>query len=641
MPATQESALREEIAKLGEMLGETIRDIVGADSLCVVEDIRRLAWNRRSGQAEAARELDRLIVSLNNEQLRVVIRAFSIFLDLANLAEDRQRVRVLRERREQAFPDSIGESIPGAISQLKLAGRSAAEIQTLLDQLQIELVFTAHPTEAKRRSVRSKLRKIRQLLDAVDAERNRRLHDSADEQIRAELAKLWQTDVIRPWRPSVMQEVRRGLSMKPVLWNVIPTILRDFRLALAEEYPDDYLSVRPCVTFGSWIGGDRDGHPFVTPEVSEQTIIWLREAALELHLSACSELFESLSLSERQVPLAASLAKGVSAACDRWPQLEREVREIPPNEVCRRWLGMIHWRLRQTQSVNLVDADIAGMYASASELEADVTALLQSLDTAPCGQFLTGEVQTWLDQILTFGFHLARLDVRQDARQYRTIADELLRSCGLCVDPTVLSENERLGLLVDTLEKRVKFASDKLSNEARQAIALFQLLHRIMANFGPQALGGHVISMTHAPSDVMTVLWLWVQTTPEAVGELPDTNRSVLPIIPLFETITDLKKGPEILEGMFQIPAYREYVRQQADRQTVMLGYSDSTKDGGYLSACWSLFQAQQQLQEVAAKYEIALTFFHGRGGSLGRGEALPREASFHFRQGHSTVRCG
>ena len=248
----------------------------GIDSLQIVEELRRLAWDRRRGHPGAEATMIRFISSLDPDQLRVVIRAFSIFLDLANLAEDRERVRVLRERERPRIPTPVA-SPREAILRLKRNGKSASEMQQLLDRLHIELVFTAHPTEAKRRSIRGKLRRLRELLGDCDTQQLPAERQRTERLIRAELAKLWQTDLIRPWRPSVMQEVQRGLSIKPVLWDVIPQILSELRRSLDEAFPENAPQIWPCVTFGSWIGGDRDGHPDVTAEVTGR------------HLSGCGK----------------------------------------------------------------------------------------------------------------------------------------------------------------------------------------------------------------------------------------------------------------------------------------------------------------------------------------------------------------
>ncbi|NOY29889.1 MAG: phosphoenolpyruvate carboxylase [Planctomycetes bacterium] len=619
----QETPLREEIALLGEMLGDTIREISGSESLQIVEKLRRLAWDGRSGQSEIGPTTN-FIAGLDDGQLRVVVRAFSIFLDLVNLAEDRQRVRVLREREKSAYPGAPGQSIREAVLRLQQSGKSAIEMQPLLDQLHLELVFTAHPTEAKRRTVRAKLRKIRKLLGKYDIEQLPAEQNRFQGLMRTELAKLWQTDVIRPRRPTVMQEVVRGLSIKQNLWNVLPRIMRELRDSLVEAFPEEALQLRPCVTFGSWIGGDRDGHPHVTPEVTEETFVWLRQAALELHLSVCEELFDSYTLSQRQMPLDKTLADALAKAYGNWPQLKEELFGIPPDEVYRYWIGVIRWRLQQTRQVGLEDgmAFTEGAYTSSLELEQDVSTLHDAIAQSSGGEFLTGELKTWLDRIHVFGLHLARLDVRQDARQYREVMDGLFQNLGRCSEPESLDERGRQDLLKNGLrEGKVHFRNTveqaSFSQEAQETLDLFRLLHRVAERFGPEAIGGHVISMTSAPSDVLTVLWLWQQTAPEGASE---ESLACLPIIPLFETIEDLEKGPAILSELFNIPEYRDYLQKQKNQQIVMIGYSDSTKDGGYLTACWSVYKAQQQLQQVASELGVELTFFHGRGGSLGRG---------------------
>ncbi len=613
-------ALREEISELGAMLGRTIQEIAGTENFQLVETIRRLARDRRTADRGEGKQLQQLLSSLNEDQLRIVIRAFTIFLDLANLAEDRQRIHVLRDRARQVYPRPRGESVEDAVLQLKAAGRSVREMQQLLDQLQIELVVTAHPTEAKRRSVRGKLRRIRGLLNKTNAEllpaelaRNRQLLEN-------ELTKLWLTDFIRPWRPTVLQEVQRGLSIKPVLWDVTPRMLGELRTALAKAFPGHSFVVRPCVTFGSWIGGDRDGHPHVTAKVTEQTILWLRQAALEFHLAACRDLFDSLSLSRRQIGNVDDLESRISAARQRWPQLENDLGEIPPHEVFRWWLGIIRWRLQQTQRVQLDSFRIEGGYVSPSDLDADVSRLQEAVVSVQHGK-LAEEIAFWLDQIRVFGFHLARLDVRQDSRPYKTVMNELLEGAGLCADALKLTEAERQELLAGSCAEAAKLniKASALSEEARETLSLFRLLRRVVRAFGLQALGGHVVSMTHAPSDVLTVLWLWEYTNLDQ-GTQTAARGDRLPIIPLFETIDDLQRAPDIFATLLSIPFYREYLRQQQNRQTIMLGYSDSTKDGGYLSACWSLYRSQRQLHEVASREGIELTFFHGRGGSLGRG---------------------
>lgn len=616
---TLENTLREEIAFLGERLGRTIEMLVGHESFELVEQVRKLAWERRTRPSDAVSELMRLIQQMECDQLRVVIRAFTIFFDLANLAEDRQRMRILRQRERTSHPRPRSESIAAAMEQLCQAGAPSSEIESLLDGLLLDLVFTSHPTEAKRRSVRRKLRRMRELMDRLETDQTPAERAATESAIEAELAKLWQTDFIRPWRPSVIQEVKRGLSVKPILWQVVPQLLSDLRNSAADVYSPTIELQRSCLRFGSWIGGDRDGHPGVTPEITEQAIVWLRETAIDYQIKACRDLFESLSLSQRQLDYGPELNSGIYAAREHWPQLEVELADIPPDEVCRRWIGVMHWRLRQTRRVSLDHADVEGAYCSAQELARDAATLLDAVNKSPAAELLSGEVQAWLDRIDTFGFHLANLDVRQDSRKYRGAVDELLQAAGLCDAPQDLDETGRVAMLTRTITLRLQVVCQELTEETQEAIALFRLLHRVHGSFGCKALGGHVISMTNAPSDVVSVLWLWRQAAPSALGSMLGDS-APLPIIPLFETIDDLQNGPEILDRLLELPVYREYLRGQHDEQTIMLGYSDSTKDGGYLTACWSAQRAQQELTEVAQRHGVRLTFFHGRGGSLGRG---------------------
>ena len=618
-----ESELRAEIGFLGAILGDTIRQFAGDEGFEIVEELRRLAWDRRSGREHAEQRMTERIASLDHEQVRIVTRAFSVFLDLLNVVEDRHRVRILRKRARNAYPEPRNESIRDAIAELKRSGKSAQDVQSVLDRLHIELVFTAHPTDAKRRSVRRKLTEIRHLMTSRDGDLLPEEAARVEDDLRSEIAKLWQTDFIRPWRPTVMQEVARGLSIKPVLWNEVPRIAEELRRAAKENY-EDVVPQNPCVTFGSWIGGDRDGHPGVTAEITKQTATWLRREAIRFHLSACDSLFDSLSLSTRQTHFPESLQQSVLQMRSQYPVLDERLSSLPPGEVCRHWLSIVRWRLEQTAQVTLdrevgtsepVDDVTEGAYQSSCELAGDVGVLGTALSDSPGGGYAMDELRAWQAQIDTFGFHLARLDVRQNAKVYREVIGEILREHDLCPDYSSVREAERVRLLSESLGRGLSISDDKASPMTQETLRMFVALESIAEHYSPTAIGAHVISMTAAPSDVLAVLWFSSQM---AAGG--GTALARPPIAPLLETIEDLKAGPAILEGMLEIPAYREYLRGHNDHQIIMLGYSDSTKDGGYLSACWSLYRAQQELVDVADKQGVQITFFHGRGGSLGRG---------------------
>ena len=614
--------LRREIDKLGRLCGDTIRQMAGDDQFQLVEQLRLLVRRMHQGDETADGEIRTLLAGMDERELKVVTRGFTIFLELANLAEDRRRVRVLRDRSRSAYPEAAQETVGAAIAEYHRQGFSSADVQKYVDALRMELVLTAHPTEAKRRAVRRLLGEIRTVLAEADAEdllpSEQRLLDI---RLEAQLSKLWQTDFIRPWRPTVMQEVLRGLRIKDVLWKEVPHLINDLRDALAKHYPKVKLSNHPLVQYGSWIGGDRDGNPFVTAEVTEKTIAYLREQALSSHLECCERLTNSLSLSDRQTPAASCLIDAIAAAGQRWPEIQEQIAKLPPLEAYRRWLYIVHWRLSQTAQAQLdrSESPTAGAYAAGEQLYNDVDIMAQSLLETGNEKLIVTDVQPWLDQIQAFGLHLARLDIRQDSGVYRAVIDEILSKTGLAPQIESLDEVQRRRALIETMGKPFDLDLDSCSDETRETLALFTVLRRVVRSCGMSAIGEHILSMTRVPSDLLTIMWLWRWS--ECIEGGDDSDSSMLiPVVPLFETIHDLQQAPGTMRDLLSEPTYREYLQQQADHQVVMIGYSDSAKDGGYLAAQWELQSAQHRLMEVADQFGVNLTFFHGRGGSLARG---------------------
>jgi phosphoenolpyruvate carboxylase len=612
--------LRREIDQLGRMFGDVIRRFEGETAFALIEDVRRLARWTTECDAAAAGQLRGLLRGLSLEELRVIVRAFSTFLELANLAEDRQRVRTLRRREEESHPLPAKESVPAAIESLRQRNLSAADVQSLLDRIHVELVFTAHPTEAKRKSLRSKLRAIRELLAEIETPGllpSETEHLGAE--LRGELIKLWQTDFIRPSRPTVSLEVHRGLSFQPVLWATVPKVFRDLREATSASFAGSEIEIPQVLSFGSWMGGDRDGHPFVTAEITAQTCQWLRSAAIASHLELRRALADSLSISRRQSPACDRLEERIAMALDEWPDLVGELEGHGIQESYRRWLRVVRWRLERTAVVELNGHSPAGCYHSAEEFTADVRAIRDVLVAEGNTEVATNEVQTWLDQIAVFGFHTARLDIRQHAAVYREVMEAIWRSAGLILQDGVPAEQERQRLLSGEFDPRSANMPAEPDAKTAETLALFQTLRRVARRFGMSALGGHIVSMTREPSDLLTVLWLWKWSEQTDGGDPRDAELR-LPIVPLFETISDLERASDILGTLLENSVYRDWLRALGNRQIVMIGYSDSTKDGGYLAACWNLQRVQTELHRVAAAHGVKLTFFHGRGGSLGRG---------------------
>ena len=602
---------RDEIGFLGSILGDTIREHSGQHAFELVERIRRLSWLRRTGDSAAALELQQVFAELDETQIRVVIRAFTIFLDLLNLVEDRTRTQVLRQRSESSFPGGRAESIGQAFETLRERGLSSSEFQDLLNALSIELVFTAHPTEAKRRSVRRKLRTVRRLLSQYHEETFEFRKHQIESEIYRELALLWQTNFIRPWRPSVMQEVERGLSITSVLWDIIPLIDGEIRHECEQKLGGEAKPARPAILFGSWIGGDRDGHPGVTADVTAETLTWLRREAIQNHLKTCDHLFHTYTVSNRQVDYSDELQSAIQSTLADHPDLESHIAPIPPGELVRRWLATIRWKLQRSLDDSILD--LTSCYANATSLLGDLQVLIDAVKRTQIASRIIRPLLDWRSQIETFGFHLAKLDIRQNSSVYRSVVNELLQKTGACNDPQSLDEEARCGLLTQATPQLPKDA--EFSDETKEILNLFSVLHDQAQAQGVNSMGSQIVSMTSLASDILSVGWIWRLTKPAA-----SDGQAVPPLVPLLETVDDLQSGPDILRRLFSIPAYREQLAEVGNRQMIMLGYSDSTKDGGYLSACWALHECQRSLTEVAAEHDVLLTFFHGRGGSLGRG---------------------
>lgn len=623
--------LHEEVNALDDVLQQVIAELAGDGAVALVRTVRELAQRRRAGEPEAERELIRCIEHADDEALSALIHALILYFDLANLSEDRHRVRVLREREQKGHPAARAESIAEAIERLCEAGLDADEMQALLNRLAIELVFTAHPTEAKRKSLREKIRDLRgHMREMDDSSLLPREREQLWRRVRYDLIALWQTDFLRDRKPSVLEEVNRSLFFATTLWDVVPRLYDDFRDALDRAYPHADLAVPPFLKFATWIGGDRDGNPNVTAPVTQQTLVSMRQAALKRHVLQCAAVRRSLSVSDGKIAVSSDLKQALAGAVGRWPHLAELIAPISHRESCRRWLRVVQWRLEQTSLAEPFARPPEGAYAGSAELTHDVELLHRTLLNNVAGNRMAGHVREWLCQIDVFGFHLMRLDVRQESSWYHGVMGEILAHAGVTSEYAELDERGRQMALTTSMPWKADLDTAQLSESAHEAINLFRLLAETIAMNGETSLGALIVSMTHQPSDVLAVLWLshWAGVRAGLDAALP------MPIVPLFETIQDLRGAPMTLASMLDLPAWAAHVKRDGGRQIIMIGYSDSTKDGGYLTASWELYKAQTELTTVARSRNVRPVFFHGRGGSLGRGGgpaargilSLPRE---------------
>ncbi|MBA1148507.1 phosphoenolpyruvate carboxylase [Ectothiorhodospiraceae bacterium WFHF3C12] len=591
MPGKRTDApLREDIRLLGGLLGETLKEQGGDHVYETVETIRTLAKEARSGDAEAAARLENELQSLPDELIMPVVRAFSQFLNLANIAEQHHRVR--RSRAWLKDPDS--EPLRGSMEEVfdRLGGElDVDELYQTICSLDIELVLTAHPTEVTRRTLLQKYNRIAELLDRRD--RVDATPDEAEDvmqSLRREVVSAWHTDEIRRRRPSPLDEVRWGMTvMEQTLWNVVPRYMRRLDQILRERTGKPLpLDVAP-IRFGSWMGGDRDGNPRVTHRVTREACLLGRWMATTLYERELDRLIDELSLQCADDEL-------VERANDAW-------------EPYRTMLKRVRARVRMTRS--WVDARLEGrrppegdIYLRAADLKEALLTCYHSLQHAGAGVVADGRLLDLIRRVTVFGVTLMRLDIRQEASRHTDLMDEITQAIGLG-SYREWDEQTRQAFLIAELENPRPLIPRDFAPEAEAQEVLDTF--RAIADITPEALGAYVISMAANPSDILAVALLQKEAG----------VRQYLRVVPLFETLDDLNGAEACMERLVQIPWYRAHI---AGHQEVMIGYSDSGKDAGHLSAAWALYQTQEKLVQMALRQGIKLTLFHGRGGSIGRG---------------------
>ena len=625
--------LSEDIHLLGDLLGQVLRRQAGIELFDLEERIRALTKARRAdeqGDPEADRYLQSLIDSLDLPEADAAARAFTSYFDLINVAEDVQRARALRGREHDVHPAPIPGSVGEAVAQLKDLGAGDWDMQALVDGLRIELVFTAHPTEAKRRSVLSKLRRIAGALTAL--ERRDLLpgeRSALIDGVRAEITSLWLTDRSRTAAPTVTDEVRTTLyHFEETIWEALPGVYRALADALAAHYPE----VKPpkrFLTFGSWVGGDRDGNPNVTTAVTAEALRLHRGLAVRLHHAAAVRLERSLSLSDRLVDPDAGTRAALEAAAQAVSTEARRLLERYPNEPFRLLAAGLAAGLEAALNDPDVPARLLGREAPQTpgfRTRTDLTAPLKEIDrllrAGRAGVIADFELRGPLYEAEAFGLHVARLDVRQYSDVHDAVLAELFRRLEIHTDYAGVPAPEKIALLSKLLEEPPEdLTAEGLSEGALESLELFAVIRRAMEIYGPETIGAYIISFVQSAEDVLAVLLLayWSGLALHGEGGSGDAKPS-LPIAPLFETRDDLRRAPETMAALLAQPAYRRHLEALGGEQMVMIGYSDSNKDAGYLTGRWELYQAQEALSKWARAEGIRLTFFHGRGGTIARG---------------------
>ena len=599
--------LRADIRRLSTQLGESISRNVNAEFLEQVERVRTLARSTRSGDEAAGSELTSTIGESSDVEAILLVRAFTIYFHLANEAEQVHRVEALRQETEESGQlfDTFAKIDAAEIDKDLLAERLA--------DIEYRPVFTAHPTEASRRTVLEKRAEIAELLsqrvgatEAQEARIDRRTGEIID--------LLWMSDELRQVKPTPVDEAR----------SIIFYVERLVELALPSFWDDlDHCAdargisldeSRPPIRFGNWVGGDRDGNPFVTPAVTDEVLNLQRQRALRLLRTAVQRLATDLSVSGTIRPITPEMTEWLEEAATQLPTVMAGISPLISDEPYRIAATIIDGRLSRTEQ------NRDGGYAHPDEFRADLDQLHESLVASGASLIADGALRRVRQLAATIGFHLATLDIRQHTKFHQAAMGELFETVGVTYPE---DRTERIALLEAELASNRPFAPAGVPNLGGETLELFAMLRRQMDRLGDQIIESYIVSMTTGPDDLLAPVLL-----AREVG-LIDLGRDIARIgfVPLFETIDDLRILGPVMRQLLDNPQYRQIVELRGGVQEIMVGYSDSNKDGGIATSQWEIHKALRTVRELAAEYDIEVPVFHGRGGTVGRGGGPTHDA--------------
>jgi phosphoenolpyruvate carboxylase len=603
----KDQALRDDVRTLGSMVGDLIREQCGDELYLFVEEARLRSIRRREGNEKPGEGLAELVGGLETEEALQVIRSFSTYFQMVNTAE---KVHRIRRRREYLL--KVGHYQPGGLEdsliKLKASGMGVDDVDSLINSLSIEPVFTAHPTEPTRRTILRKEQNIvRHLVDLLNPTMTPQETHAALQNIRLLVTTGWQTDEHPSESMTVADELEHVLFfVTDVLYRAIPPFYEDIEHAVEHVYGEEGKSfhAQPIVNFASWVGGDMDGNPNVNAKTIRETMARQRALILDRYYKECGVLSNKLSQSTERALFNNTMLAKIEEYHGVFQQAFHAVPMRHRNMPYRVFLRLIQQRLQSTY-----DDDVFP-YEHVEEFRDDMQLIADSLSTnkgAHAGLFA---VRRLLRRIDTFGFHMVTLDVRQDAMVHRKVVGECLGED----DWLERSAEDRSARIIEAIDAK-EGAPMNPSTQARKTLAVFQAISFCRRKYGERAIGPYIISMTQGPDDILSVLLLaqW--------GELHNRKGEVpLDVTPLLETVDDLTRGPEILHDLLESELYRKHLKKRQNQQMVMIGYSDSNKDGGLASARWALQNAQEKLVAAVAEQDIELTLFHGRGGTISRG---------------------
>ena len=635
--------LRSRVRLFGNMLGEVLLEQAGADVLSTVEKLRKGYIRLRNQDNPALRaRLSRVIDQLSPAHLTAVVRAFNLYFSLVNIAEESSQHRQRRQQARKHGPLWTG-SFTQTLQEFHDEGMTQEQIQTLLNETLYMPVFTAHPTDAIRRTVLYALRRI--FITSEQLSDRRISRDERDEirhTIKQQIQVLWKTDEVRVNKPTVEDEIRNGLYFfRESLFDAIPETYRYLEKAIHRVYGAADPTSEPGLTvpgglihFGSWIGGDRDGNPFVKPSTTTLALRMHMREALITYLHRVEELSSRLTHSSTLCIFSTAFMDSLKADEQRFPDASQELPADYVNEHYRRKLYIMRRRLKMnliavSERIEQPDIDPSSQtigYESEQELLLDLQLIYDSLVADGDANLADAKLKDLIRLVETFGFYLMHLDIRQESTRHTGAVTEILKQLPDGVDYASLDEPARQQLITRALATPPPVLDrPALSEDTRETLEVFDVIRRMQAEVSRNAFGNYVISMTHTASHILEVMYLaWLTGL---AGRQDNEWFCHIRISPLFETIDDLDHAEAILTQLLENETYRGLLNEACHCQEIMLGYSDSCKDGGILASNWSLYEAQQQIIAITSQYDIQVRLFHGRGGTIGRGGGPTHES--------------
>jgi phosphoenolpyruvate carboxylase len=605
--------VQQDVRELGVLVGDVLEAKTSTGAFETVEQLRRTAIDYRNDEIKSRDALDRTLRGLDPETAVTVARAFTTYFEMVNLAEERERVRAIRTTSQKG---SLADSLSDAIDSL--ADNDPETVEQILEEVLIEPTFTAHPTEARRKTIKAKLRTIADHLVELD---ERRLTDTEraqlEDSLKARIMSLWGTRQTRERQPEPLDEARNvHWYLEHTLFDTAGEVYREVEDALATEFDD--IVVPKLFEFRSWAGSDRDGNPHITPEVTSETLARQRRSVLEKYQESLADLSSVLAHDADRLDLGKTFDKRLAANRKRFPTLAEQARERYPNEPYRQHLRLVGERLERIGDVR------PGGYDEVAEFATDLGALAASLRSNGAERVAAVHIDPLERQVETFGFCLAGLDLRDHQEQHTAAITAALGREDIAYDS--LSEDERVELLTEAILQDAPLIDvtdrDGLSDSAARVLKRFDWLTDWQREYGADAIDTYCISMAEKPSHVLEVLFLADQA---GVVELPEYCG--LDVVPLLETEAALDSAREIMGTLFENEAYSQALAARSDIQEVMLGYSDSNKENGFFAANWDLYRNQRRLADIVDDHDVTLRLFHGRGGSISRGGGPMNEA--------------